>query len=73
MSEWRTIDSAPKDGTAFLAYYPQRRGFSARQDCIPVFWSGWGGGCWQNSTSGHHITGDEPSHWQELPDPPKGS
>ena len=70
MSEWRTIDSAPKDGSAFLGYIPSRRGRIARGDVCPMHWSGWGGGTWDSSTSGHHIH-EEVTHWMPLPQPPE--
>jgi hypothetical protein len=69
MSDWQPIETAPKDGTAILAYYPDKAGFTARQDVVPVFWSGWGGGVWENSTSGGKPF-QQPTHWMPLPGPP---
>lgn len=66
--DWQPIETAPKDGTAVLGWVP-RLGYVARQDCIPMHWSGWGGGVWENSTSGHKI-GVEPEFWMPLPPPP---
>jgi hypothetical protein len=70
MMEWQPIETAPKDGTTVLGYFGGRSGYVSRQDIVPICWSGWGGGVWDNATSGHHM-GDDPSHWMPLPPPPK--
>ena len=70
MSEWQPVDTIPRGMVAVLAYFPQRAGYTARQDVVPIWWSGWGGGCWENATSGHKIY-DEPTHWMPLPAPPE--
>ena len=59
-----------KERTAILGYFPSKQGYVARQDCVPMFWCGWGGGIWQNSTSGHNIMSGWPTHWMPLPEPP---
>ena len=67
--EWRTIDSAPKDGTQILAFYPYWNGHKNYQ--VVVHWCGWGNGVWQISASGGNIIdGKEPTHWKPLPQPP---
>ena len=72
MNDWQPIETAPRDGTAVLGYIPSKRGaYLARQDVVPIHWSGWGGGVWDNSTSGHHIV-EEVTHWMPLPEPPGG-
>ena len=69
MSEWKTIDSAPKDGTAFL-------GFQA----TPGDWEGQMAVCWWSSF--HDRAGPidgfvlgqgglYPTHWQPLPSLPE--
>jgi hypothetical protein len=67
---WRPIETAPRDGTAILAWFGQRTGYASRQDVVPVSWCGWGGGVWQNATSGHNMPNMEPTHWMPLPPPP---
>lgn len=69
--EWQPIETAPKNGTTFLGYVPAWRDYVARQDVCPMHWSGWGGGIWESSTSGHRIH-DEVTHWMPLPAPPGG-
>lgn len=69
MDAWQSIETAPKDGTTVLAHFPQRIGYVGRQDVVPVLWSGWGGGTWQNATTGHNISA-VPTHWMPVPDPP---
>lgn len=68
--KWQPIETAPKDGTAILAFFPGRRGYVARQDVATIHWVEWGGGCWNNTSSGHSIMVDEPTHWMPLPEPP---
>jgi len=57
----------PKDGTAFLAFFPSRGGYVARQDMQPIYWTGQD---WQVSISGHNIY-DKFTHWTPLPPPPE--
>lgn len=66
---WMPIETAPKDGTTVLAYRPSGAGFVARQDVVPVHWSGWGSGEWVNSTSGHKVF-DALTDWQPYPAAP---
>lgn len=72
MTEWRTIDSAPKDGTRIITFhlwttYIQMVGISY-----------WGSQGMYNAPAWHtysatgainHI--DQPTHWMPLPAPPK--
>lgn len=69
--DWRPIETAPKDGTAFLAYLPNRDGWVARQDITILHYSGWGGGVWEDQSclGKRHL--DEPTHWAPLPDAPR--
>lgn len=66
---WRPIATAPKDGTAFLAAFPESS-YVARQDVRILHWSGWGGGTWDND-SGYHVSA-EPYGWMPLPPPARG-
>lgn len=70
---WQTIETAPKDGTAVLGYFPGRTGYVARQDVIPCYWSEWGGGVWTCVSSGYRLLSHEPTHWMPLPAPPAES
>lgn len=65
---WQPIETAPKDGTAFLGWLPDRQGFVARQDIGICSWSEWGGGIW--SLGGHTSVTSQPTHWMPLPEPP---
>ena len=67
--DWQTIDTAPKDGTAFLGWLAERQGYVARQDVCISSWSEWGGGVW--TVNGHTSTASQPTHWMPLPFPPK--
>ena len=48
----------PRDGEFYLGWF-QIKG------AIPVKWSGWGGGAWDNQT-GHHLS-DSPLFWMPMP------
>lgn len=63
MSEWRPIDTAPKDGAFFMAYRPRVKG-----PCV-VFYEGSLPGMVCEPESGKTWIA---SHWIPLPDPPDG-
>lgn len=67
MSEWQSIDTAPKDGTAFLGFLPQFGRYVADQRIQRCVWTGWGGGCWECQ---FEKGGMGPTHWMPLPAPP---
>jgi hypothetical protein len=75
MSEWQPIETAPKDGTEILAW---------EDEYIPYVCTYWRGGV---TSLGHNLMESwqlvnifgsiennrdiEPTHWMELPKPPK--
>jgi hypothetical protein len=61
MSEWKTIDSAPKDGT-YILLVDQGNYLLAR----------WRRNAWwsQLTNSGRAIVWHEATHWMPLPPPP---
>lgn len=67
MSDWRPIETAPKDGTRLLGYYPQN------EDYIRVGVIQW----MKPRGYDYHWTWDgswmpdDPTHWQPLPEPPQ--
>jgi hypothetical protein len=64
MSEWRTIESAPRDGTWVLTFRLHQFGDDPQH--INVAMSQGDG--WYARTGGYEIW--PPSHWMPLPDPP---
>jgi hypothetical protein len=64
MSAWQPIDTAPQDGTVFIAYW-----------CGDVFlaWYNPEQHNWQEYPDGdfEEIHGKELTHWMPLPEPPK--
>lgn len=66
--EWKTIDSAPRDGTWLLLYWPHwfHTPVTGYYDT-----RGWGGGNvgWYSDRM-THADGVEPTHWMPLPPPP---
>jgi Protein of unknown function (DUF551) len=61
MTEWRTIDSAPRDGTRVLIY---KRGFA--EDIFVAWYST----TWEGWHAAYAINFVEPTHWMPLPEPP---
>jgi hypothetical protein len=69
MADWKTIDTAPKDGTWFLAFYPRKE---RKFDQIAV--ARW----YEHSTTepaqfwdaAEHRDDEEPTHWMPLPADP---
>lgn len=63
--DWKPIETAPKDGTRFLAYEHQ-----SDYNHYECWWQSdfaeWEG--WQNDWDSEPI----PTHWMPLPEPPKG-
>lgn len=59
-SGWRTMDSAPRDGTWILIYYSDV--------CMPTF-AFWAGGHWQSNRLGTNT----PRFWRYPPAPPEAA
>ena len=66
MSEWKPIETAPKDGTPILAFKPNER--RSGSWTAAVYWDD------TNHRSGWVFVGGReaecPSHWMPLPEPP---
>jgi hypothetical protein len=70
VSEWRPIETAPKDETTVLLHCPQ----SWDTEGLRVGW--WHDGHWYDDESASHPLTDlygEPTHWMPAPPPPKTS
>ena len=70
MSGWQPIETAPKDGTAILVYFPKDFFDRKRNHQTVVYWAikdpwvtGW-------EVYGGSFLSIEPTHWMPLPDPP---
>jgi hypothetical protein len=67
MTDWQPIETAPKDGTHILAYWPP---IFERTDNAAQVETWFNGSIWENSWD--QEFGDMcPSHWMPLPPPPK--
>lgn len=62
---WQPIETAPKDGTYILGYFPDACDYLPQCGITAIKWigsyAGWG-------TRG--VCGLSPTHWQPLPTPP---
>lgn len=69
--DWNLIETAPKDGSAILVYYPTKFGMESYSIRY------WDRGEWGKVTEGwvdawRQISpSHEPTHWISLPEPPK--
>ena len=84
MSEWRTIDSAPKDGTEILLWTPEGIDVSCWSELEEDGQQSMGHdagfcGLLTCADPGRHMGNPEffreavnqPTHWMPLPEPPK--
>ncbi len=65
MSAWQSIETAPKDEEAFLAWYDGKFGPS----CGTMIWHPENEGRFHSMTLGTQTK--DATHWMPLPDPPK--
>ncbi len=79
--EWQPIETAPKDGTIAVLYFPQHAcaddGWLDYRYRLCVYRAECGGwldqGTHHNSFEGTDLSGnDRATHWQPLPPPPNG-
>ena len=76
MSEWKTIDSAPKDGTFVILAIP---GWELPACCAVASWQGRGDEANWYGMFDSGLTFDariydieeQPTHWMPLPSPPE--
>lgn len=72
MSEWRPIETAPKDGTSIIAWCVHRNAPYAK-DAVAEGWEGPVIASWTTFNEGgwvwHGLCGTF-SHWMPLPGPP---
>jgi len=69
MGEWKTIDSAPKDGTSIICFAPGNRRAQFFVDQVPVIRIDHH---WDEARTFAKMRPENPyTHWTELPPPPK--
>lgn len=71
MGEWKTIDTAPKDGTQIILIYAQETG-----ECFVAWWgtdivSGKHDWVIARAKDGTCFICKNPTHWMPLPPPPQ--
>jgi hypothetical protein len=71
MSEWQPIESAPKDGTHVLLWFPA--GYWATEVHVAIgLWDSGEDEGWYAGDESHSMTahGAPPTYWMPLPAPP---
>ena len=63
VSGWQPIETAPSDGTAFLAFWPQA--YQGKGGMYVMLWHDDG---FYTNTAAYEL---KPTHWMPLPEPPK--
>lgn len=63
MSEWRTIETAPKTTRSILVWCPERK------NQYMVSWDSRYEGEWK-TFGGYTSLTEQPTHWRPLPEPP---
>lgn len=63
---WQPIETAPKDGTGFLAFWGKDTALDERSFGVVVFVSGE-----YRNTDDYGTTYGKPTHWMPLPEPPQ--
>lgn len=68
MGEWEPIETAPKDETNVLLYFPGEYAWDCRMRSGWWYEDGW----YDSECASNRMTDlyGEPSHWQPLPLPP---
>jgi len=67
MSEWQPIETAPRDGTELLAWWP---GPGMGLPAIGWQITNWGRIAGSGMWFAHSLVGKQPTHWMPLPPPP---
>jgi hypothetical protein len=74
--QWQPIETAPKDGTEIILFWPSLESYDGKSSeprrgvgkwCAPAgyFTEHW-------ALDGRWTPGDDPTHWRPLPTPPSG-
>jgi hypothetical protein len=72
MNEWQPIETAPKDGTRFLAFFPLEKNDEYYAQIVIIRWSYYKR--WESAEYGGELDYEfdsQPTHWMPLPNPPK--
>jgi len=74
--KWQTMDSAPRDGSEFLGYFPEYKDISYEPRKIEIWrWKDnprVGRGWFSHTTEqdDYDLEDNPPTHWMPLPDAP---
>jgi hypothetical protein len=85
--QWRSIETAPKDGTDVLLFFPHRDptvqvqigsydvGERIQNGKMISRFEGWNVGAfsWPSLRPGTKDANEDPTHWMPLPEPPQNS
>ena len=86
MSEWKPIDTAPKDGTEIIGIYFREWDYDTKPTIYGPWTVAFKGKKWRSSWDGQEVISSEsdfgtdykepdsePTHWQSMPTPPASS
>ncbi len=62
MTDWQSIESAPRDGTWCIVHYNDK--------CSPII-TFYDEECFSGWAHQDRMGGNTPTHWMPLPEPPK--
>ena len=81
--EWKSIKTAPKDGTEIIGVFTKDYGFQEKPTVYGPWTIAWDGKKWRSSWDGVEVVeymsdfgteykgpDIEPTHWMPLPNPP---
>lgn len=66
--QWQPIDTAPKDGTPIIAFFPQAMWEDTlRPSCLVIIWETWDNWKIYQASEGGDLGDWVPTHWMPLP------
>lgn len=68
---WMPIESAPKDGTWFLGYWPEMRNLGHEETIAPGRWNDFPQVDEPRFQDVHDNNFEDPTHWMALPTAPE--
>jgi uncharacterized protein DUF551 len=72
MIDWQPIETAPRDGTNIMLYYPLKEVNESWEGIVFCYWNKWENNwVWSGRARRTFSRGFQPTHWMPLPEPPE--